>query len=157
MRIIDRVLAYVQEETRDLDHAFIGTEHILHGLIREGDGIAAKALDALGVSCDVVRAKITAMAELATNASSNSLAFTTRAKKVLEMSLRIVLELRHSYIGTKHILLGLVRQSDGAAVRILDDLGVEMSNIRAQVVQLRSGLSDRLVELITKLLLRGSV
>lgn len=138
-----RVLAYAQEEARDLDHAFIGTEHILLGLIREGDGVAAKALDALGVSYDVVRAKVTAMTELATNTSSNSPAFTSRAKKVLEMSLREALELHHSYIGTEHILLGLVRQSDGSAVRILDDLGVEMSDIRTQVVQLMSGLSDR--------------
>lgn len=138
-----RVLAYAQEEARDLDHAFIGTEHILLGLIREGDGVAAKALDALGVSYDVVRAKVTAMTELATNTSSNSPAFTSRAKKVLEMSLREALELHHSYIGTEHILLGLVRQSDGSAVRILDDLGVEMSDIRTQVVQLMSGLSNR--------------
>ena len=138
-----RVLAYAQEEARDLDHAFIGTEHILLGLIREGDGVAAKALDALGVSYDVVRAKVTAMTELATNTSSNSPAFTSRAKKVLEMSLREALELHHSYIGTEHILLGLVRQSDGSAVRILDDLDVEIYDIRTQVVQLMSGLSDR--------------
>ena len=113
------------------------------GLIREGDGVAAKALDALGVSYDVVRAKVTAMTELATNTSSNSPAFTSRAKKVLEMSLREALELHHSYIGTEHILLGLVRQSDGSAVRILDDLDVEIYDIRTQVVQLMSGLSDR--------------
>jgi ATP-dependent Clp protease ATP-binding subunit ClpA len=137
-----RVLAYAQEEARELDHAFIGTEHLLLGLIREGDGVAAKALDALGVSYDAVRTKVTAMTELVTNTSSNSPAFTPRAKKVLEMSLREALELRHSYIGTEHILLGLVRQGDDGAVRILNDLGVAMSDIRTQVVELISSQSD---------------
>jgi ATP-dependent Clp protease ATP-binding subunit ClpC len=138
-----RVLAYAQEEARDLDHAYIGTEHLLLGLIRVDDGVAAEALDALGVTYDVVRERVKELAELATNPSSNSPPFTRRAKKVLEMSLREALQLRHSYIGTEHLLLGLVRQGDGAAVRILNDLGVEMSDIRTQVVQLRSSLSDR--------------
>jgi ATP-dependent Clp protease ATP-binding subunit ClpC len=138
-----RVLVYAQDEARDFDHAFIGTEHILLGLIRESDGLAAKALDALGVTCDVVREKVREVTGLATNPSSDSPPFTPRAKKVLEMSLREALQLGHSYIGTEHMLLGLVRQGDGAAVRILNDLGVEMSHIRTQVVQLMSGLSSR--------------
>jgi ATP-dependent Clp protease ATP-binding subunit ClpC len=140
-----RVLVYAQEEARDLDHTFIGTEHILLGLIREGDGVAAKALDALGITYDVVREKVTEQTELAPNSSSGSPPFTPRAKKVMEMSLREAVQLGHSYIGTEHLLLGIVRQGDGAAVRILDDLGVEMSDIQTQVVQLMSSLSNRKV------------
>jgi ATP-dependent Clp protease ATP-binding subunit ClpA len=138
-----RVLVYAQEEVRDLDHAFIGTEHILLGLIREGDGVAAKALDALGITYDVVREKVKDLAEHDTNSSSGSPPFTPRAKKVIEMSLREALQLGHSYIGTEHLLLGIVRQGDGAAVRILGDLGVKMSDIRTQVVQLMPRLSSR--------------
>jgi ATP-dependent Clp protease ATP-binding subunit ClpC len=138
-----RVLVYAQDEARDLDHAFIGTEHILLGLIREGDGVAAKALDALEVTYDVVREKVKGLTELVTNASSTSPPFTPRAKKVMEMSLREALQLGHSYIGTEHLLLGLVRQGDGAAVRILNDLGVEISHIQTQVVQLMSSRSSR--------------
>jgi ATP-dependent Clp protease ATP-binding subunit ClpC len=138
-----RVLVYAQEEARDLDHAFIGTEHILLGLIREGDGVAAKALDALGVTYDVVREKVTELTELATNSSSGSPPFTPRAKKVMELSLREAVQLGHSYIGTEHLLLGIVRQGDGAAVRILNDLSVAMSDIQAQVVQLMPSLSNR--------------
>jgi ATP-dependent Clp protease ATP-binding subunit ClpC len=138
-----RVLILAQDEARDLNHAFIGTEHILLGLIREGDGVAAKAMDALGVQGDVVRAKINALTELAINPSSDSPPFTPRAKKVLETSLREALQLGHSYIGTEHMLLGLVRQGDGVAVRVLNDLGVEMSDIRAQVFKLMPTLSGR--------------
>ncbi len=138
-----RVLAYAQEEARDLDHAYIGTEHILLGLIRVGDGVAAHALDALGVSYDVVREKVKDLAELATNTTSYSPPFTPRSKKVLEMSLREALQLHHSYVGTEHLLLGLVRQGDGVAVRILNDLGVDVSDIRAQVVQSMSSPSHR--------------
>jgi ATP-dependent Clp protease ATP-binding subunit ClpC len=138
-----RVLVYAQEEARDLDQAFIGTEHILLGLIREGDGVAAKALDALGTTYDVVREKVTELTELATNTSSGSPAFSRRAKKVMEMSLREAMRLGHSYIGTEHLLLGIVRQGDGAAVRILNELGVEMSDIQTQVVQLMSSPSNR--------------
>ena len=138
-----RVLVYAQEEARDLDHAFIGTEHILLGLIREGDGVAAKALDALGITYDVVREKVKAMTELVAEDSSHSQPFTPRTKKVLELSLREALQLGHSYIGTEHILLGIVRQGDGAAVRILHELGLELSDIQTQVVQLMSSLSIR--------------
>ena len=145
-RFTDRarhVLAYAQEEARDLDHAYIGTEHILLGLIRVGDGVAAHALDALGVTYDVVREKVKNLAELATNTTSNSPPFTPGSKKVLEMSLREALQLHHSYVGTEHLLLGLLRQGDGVAVRILNDLGVDVSDIRAQVVQSMSSLSHR--------------
>jgi ATP-dependent Clp protease ATP-binding subunit ClpC len=138
-----RVLVYAQEETRDLDHAYIGTEHILLGLIREGDGVAAKALDASGITYDVVREKVIELTELATNSSSGPPPFTPRAKKVMELSLREAMRLGHSYIGTEHLLLGLVRQGNGVAVRILNDLGVGMSEIQEQLVQLIPSLSNR--------------
>jgi len=141
-----RVLVYAQEEVREPDRAFIGTEHILLGLIREGDGIAAKALDALGIAYDVVRAKVSELTEFATNSSPGSPAFSPRAKKVMEISLREAVQLGHSYVGTEHLLLGIVRQGDGAAVRILKDLGVEMSDIQTQVVQLISSSSNREVD-----------
>jgi ATP-dependent Clp protease ATP-binding subunit ClpC len=141
-----RVLVYAQEEARDLDHASIGTAHILLGLIREGDGVAAKALDALGITYDVIRERVTELTAQATNSSSVSPPFTPRSKKVMEMSLREAMQLGHSYIGTEHLLLGIVRQGDGTAVRILNDLGVEMSDIQTQVVQLMPSLSNREVD-----------
>jgi ATP-dependent Clp protease ATP-binding subunit ClpC len=131
-----RVLVYAQEEARELDHAFIGTEHILLGLIREGDGVAAKALDALEINCHSVREKVSELTGVATNSSSGSPPFTPRAKKVMELSLREALQLGHPYIGTEHLLLGIVRQGDSAAVRVLNDLGVELSDVETQVVQL---------------------
>jgi ATP-dependent Clp protease ATP-binding subunit ClpC len=141
-----RVLVYAQEEARDLDHASIGTAHILLGLIREGDGVAAKALDALGITYDVIRERVAELTAQATNSSSVSPPFTPRSKKVMEMSLREAMQLGHSYIGTEHLLLGIVRQGDGTAVRILNDLGVEMSDIQTQVVQLMPSLSNREVD-----------
>ena len=118
-----RVLVLAQEEARDLNHAFIGTEHILLGLIREGEGVAAKALDALGVTFDVVREKVEEAIGANTNPSPGSPPFTPRAKKVLELSLREALQLGHSYIGTEHMLLGLVREGEGVAAQVLNDLG----------------------------------
>ncbi len=134
-----RVLVLAQEEARDLNHAFIGTEHILLGLIREGEGVAAKALDALGVTFDVVREKVEEAIGTNTNPSPGSPPFTPRAKKVLELSLREALQLGHSYIGTEHMLLGLVREGDGVAAQVLNDLGADMARVRAQVIQMMSG------------------
>ena len=134
-----RVLVLAQEEARDLNHAFIGTEHILLGLIREGEGVAAKALDALGVTYDVVREKVEEAIGTNTNPSPGSPPFTPRAKKVLELSLREALQLGHSYIGTEHMLLGLVREGDGVAAQVLNDLGADMARVRAQVIQMMSG------------------
>jgi ATP-dependent Clp protease ATP-binding subunit ClpC len=138
-----RVLVLAQEEARDLNHAFIGTEHILLGLIREGDGVAAKTLDVLGATYDVVREKVKAATGLNPNPSPGSPPFTLRAKKVLELSLREALQLGHSYIGTEHILLGLVRQGDGVAGQVLNDLGVELSRVRTQVFEMMPGQSSR--------------
>ncbi|HEY5304678.1 MAG TPA: Clp protease N-terminal domain-containing protein [Acidimicrobiales bacterium] len=131
-----RVLVYAQEEARDLDHAYIGTEHLLLGLIREAEGVAAKAIDALGLTYDVVRDNVQSRTEIKPNSSSTSPPFTPQAKKVLGMSLREALELRTSYIGTEHLLLGLVRHGEGTAVQILYDLGVELPQVRAQVLEL---------------------
>jgi ATP-dependent Clp protease ATP-binding subunit ClpC len=133
-----RVLVYAQEEARDLDHAFIGTEHLLLGLIREGDGVAAQALEASGITYDAVRSRVTRLTELGATSFSGSPPFTPRAKKVMEMSLREAMRLGHSYIGTEHLLLGLVRQVNGTAFRILKDLGVEVSAVQEQVVRLIS-------------------
>jgi ATP-dependent Clp protease ATP-binding subunit ClpC len=140
-----RVLVYAQEEVREFNHAFIGTEHILLGLIREGDGVAAKALDELEVTYEAVREKAKELTEHVTDASSVAPPFTPRAKKVVEMSLREAQRLGHTYIGTEHLLLGLARQGEGTAVRILNDLGIEMSQIQTQVAQLLSSLSSPVV------------
>jgi ATP-dependent Clp protease ATP-binding subunit ClpC len=138
-----RVLVLAQEEARDLNHAFIGTEHILLGLIREGEGVAAKALDALGVSFDVVREKVEEAIGANTNPSPGSPPFTPRAKKVLELSLREALQLGHSYIGTEHMLLGLVREGEGVAAQVLNDLGADMARVRTQVIQMMSGQAGK--------------
>jgi ATP-dependent Clp protease ATP-binding subunit ClpC len=128
-----------QEEARDLNHAFIGTEHILLGLIREGEGVAAKALEALGVTFDVVREKVEEAIGTNATPSPGSPPFTPRAKKVLELSLREALQLGHSYIGTEHMLLGLVREGEGVAAQVLSDLGADMARVRTQVIQMMSG------------------
>jgi len=138
-----RVLVLAQEEARDLNHAFIGTEHILLGLIREGEGVAAKALDALGVTYDVVREKVEEAIGANTNPSPGSPPFTPRAKKVLELSLREALQLGHSYIGTEHMLLGLVREGDGVAAQVLSELGADMARVRTQVIQMMSGQTGK--------------
>ena len=138
-----RVLVLAQEEARDLNHAFIGTEHILLGLIREGEGVAAKALDALGVTFDVVREKVEEAIGANTNPSPGSPPFTPRAKKVLELSLREALQLGHSYIGTEHMLLGLVREGEGVAAQVLNDLGADMARVRTQVIHMMSGQAGK--------------
>ena len=138
-----RVLVLAQEEARELNHAFIGTEHILLGLIREGEGVAFKALDALGVTFDAVREKVEEAIGTPGTATAGSPPFTPRAKKVLELSLREALSLGHSYIGTEHMLLGLVRESDGVAAQVLEGLGAEPARVRNQVMQMMSGQGQR--------------
>lgn len=110
-----RVLVYAQEEARDFNHAYIGTEHMLLGLLREGDGVAAKTLNDEGVSYEVVHAKVNEMTDLKAASSPGAPPFTPRAKKVLELSLREALQFGHTYIGTEHILLGLIREGDASA------------------------------------------
>jgi ATP-dependent Clp protease ATP-binding subunit ClpC len=133
------VLVLAQEEARLLNHNFIGTEHILLGLIHEGDGVAAKALDSLGISLEAVREKVEERIGPSGSSTSGSPPFTPRAKKVLELSLREALQLGHNYIGTEHLLLGLVREDEGVAAQVLVSLGADLSRVRQRVIQLLSG------------------
>ena len=134
-----RVLVLAQEEARLLNHNFIGTEHILLGLIHEGEGVAAKALESLGVSLEAVREKVAETIGPAGSSTTASPPFTPRAKKVLELSLREALQLGHNYIGTEHMLLGLVREGEGVAAQVLVSLGADLPRVRQQVIQLLSG------------------
>jgi ATP-dependent Clp protease ATP-binding subunit ClpC len=134
-----RVLVLAQEEARLLNHNFIGTEHILLGLIHEGEGVAAKALESLGISLEGVREKVEETIGPAGSSTTGSPPFTPRAKKVLELSLREALQLGHNYIGTEHMLLGLVREGEGVAAQVLVSLGADLSRVRQQVIQLLSG------------------
>ncbi len=138
-----RVLVLAQEEARLLNHSFIGTEHILLGLIHEGEGVAAKALESLGISLEAVRGKVEETIGMAGSAPSGSPPFTPRAKKVLELSLREALQLGHSYIGTEHMLLGLVREGEGVAAQVLVSLGADLPRVRQQVIQLMSGYQGK--------------
>jgi ATP-dependent Clp protease ATP-binding subunit ClpC len=132
-----------QEEARLLNHSFIGTEHILLGLIHEGEGLAAKALESLGISLEAVREKVEETIGPAGSAPTGSPPFTPRAKKVLELSLREALQLGHNYIGTEHMLLGLVREGEGVAATVLQSLGADLPHVRQQVIQLLSGSVGR--------------
>jgi hypothetical protein len=131
-----RVLVLAQEEARLLNHSFIGTEHILLGLIHEGEGVAAKALEQLGISLEAVREKVEETIGLSGTAPTGSPPFTPRAKKVLELSLREALQLGHNYIGTEHMLLGLVREGEGVAAQILQDMGADLGDVRQSVIDL---------------------
>jgi hypothetical protein len=131
-----RVVVLAQEEARLLNHNHIGTEHILLGLIHEGEGVAYLALTELGISLDAVRAQVEAEIGQGSEAPSGHIPFTPRAKKVLELSLREALQLGHNYIGTEHILLGLIREGEGVAARVLVGLGAGLDRVRQQVVQL---------------------
>jgi ATP-dependent Clp protease ATP-binding subunit ClpA len=134
-----RVVVLAEEEARMLNHNWIGTEHILLGLIREDDGVAAKALESLGISLQPVRAQVEEVIGHGQQVPSEVIPFTPRSKKVLELSLRESLQLRHNYIGTEHILLGLIREGDGVAAQVLVKLGADLNRVRQQVIQLTSG------------------
>ena len=134
-----RVLVLAQEEARLLNHSFIGTEHILLGLIHEGEGLAAMALEALGISLEAVREIVQGTIGPVGSGPPGSPPFTPRAKKVLELSLREALQLGHNYIGTEHMLLGLVREGEGVAAQVLESLGADLARVRQQVIQLLSG------------------
>jgi ATP-dependent Clp protease ATP-binding subunit ClpA len=133
------VLTLAQEEARLLNHSFIGTEHLLLGLIHEGDGVAAKTLDSLGISLEAVRQKVKETIQMAGTAPSGSPPFTPRAKKVLELSLREALQLGHHYIGTEHLLLGLVREGEGVGAQVLISLGADLASVRERVLEFLSG------------------
>ena len=138
-----RVVVLAQEEARLLNHNYIGTEHILLGLIHEGEGVAAKALESLGISLEAVRSQVEEIIGQGGSSPSGHIPFTPRAKKVLELSLREALQLGHNYIGTEHILLGLIREGEGVAAQVLVKLGADLSRVRQQVIQLLSGYAGQ--------------
>ena len=134
-----RVVVLAQEEARLLNHNYIGTEHILLGLIHEGEGVAARALEGMGISLESVRSQVVEIIGQGAQAPTGHIPFTPRAKKVLELSLREALQLGHNYIGTEHILLGLIREGEGVAAQVLQKLGAELHKVRQSVIQLLSG------------------
>src|SRR5881398_800869 len=134
-----RVVVLAQEEARMLNHNYIGTEHILLGLIHEGEGVAAKALESLSISLEAVRSQVEEIIGQGQAAPTGHIPFTPRAKKVLELSLREALQLGHNYIGTEHILLGLIREGEGVAAQVLQKLGADLNRVRQTVIQLLSG------------------
>ncbi|MBF4463184.1 MULTISPECIES: ATP-dependent Clp protease ATP-binding subunit [unclassified Rathayibacter] len=138
-----RVVVLAQEEAKMLNHNYIGTEHILLGLIHEGEGVAAKALESLGISLDAVREQVQDIIGQGQQQPTGHIPFTPRAKKVLELSLREALQLGHNYIGTEHILLGLIREGEGVAAQVLVKLGADLNRVRQQVIQLLSGYQGK--------------
>jgi ATP-dependent Clp protease ATP-binding subunit ClpC len=137
-----RAVVLAQEEARMLNHNWIGTEHILLGVIHEGDGVAARALDSLGISLDAVRQEVAEIIGRGQKAPGGHIPFTPRAKKVLELSLREALQMGHDYIGTEHILLGLIREADGVAAQVLVRLGADLNRTRSQVIHLLHGYTE---------------
>jgi ATP-dependent Clp protease ATP-binding subunit ClpC len=133
-----RVVVLAQEEARLLNHNYIGTEHILLGLIDEGQGVAARSLDSLGISVDKVRQEVEEIIGTGPGTPGH-IPFTPRAKKVLELSLREALQLGHNYIGTEHLLLGLIREGEGVAAQVLGKLGADLGLVRNKVIELLSG------------------
>ncbi|PGX60809.1 hypothetical protein B6N42_12005, partial [Cutibacterium avidum] len=128
-----------QDEAKALNHNYIGTEHLLLGLISEGEGVAAKALESLDISLEAVRAQVEEIIGHGTSTPTGHIPFTPRAKKVLELSLREALQMNHSYIGTEHILLGLIREGEGVAAQVLIRLGADLNTVRNSVLQLLQG------------------
>jgi ATP-dependent Clp protease ATP-binding subunit ClpC len=142
-----RVVVLAQEEARLLNHNYIGTEHVLLGLIREADGVAAQALEALGISLEGVRARVEGIIGTGLGPiESSHVPFTPRAKKVLELSLREALQLHHNYIGTEHLLLGLIREGEGVAAQVLVQMGATLSAVRKRVLAQIGERSDEPVE-----------
>ena len=152
-----RVVVLAQEEARDLDHNYIGTEHLLLGLCHEGAGVAVDALEALGVSLAAVREQVEEIVGRGGQQPSGHIPFTPRAKKVLELSLRESQQLGHEYIGTEHLLLGLIREGQGVAARVLGNLGVDLGRARQQVIELLSaGPGSAVAEGEAAVRIRGS-
>lgn len=141
-----RVIVLAQEEARMLSHNFIGTEHLLLGLIHEGDGVAAQALTALDISLEAVRSQVEEIIGQGNETPAGHIPFTPRAKKVIELSLREALQLGHNYIGTEHVLLGLIREGEGVAAQVLVKLGAELTTVRRQVIEILTNYQGKLVE-----------
>ncbi len=131
-----RVVVLAQQEARELGHNYIGTEHILLGMVREGEGVAVEALKSLGISLETVRHQVEEMIGRGQDEPSGHIPFTPRAKKVLELSLRESHQFGHRYIGTEHILLGVIREGEGVAAQVLIKLGADLSRVREQVLQI---------------------
>jgi ATP-dependent Clp protease ATP-binding subunit ClpC len=131
-----RVVVFAQEEARELGHDYLGTEHILLGLIREGHGVAAKALEALGVDSGALRERVTEVAGTGPGSQPSHIPFTPQAKQVLKLSLAESQALGHRYIGTEHVLLGLIQEKEGVAAQVLSGAGADLSRVRAEVVRL---------------------
>ena len=122
-----------------LNHDHVGTEHILLALVREGEGVAARALESLGISLEAVRQQVEEIIGQGRQARSGPIPFTPRVKKVLELSLREATQLGHDYVGTEHILLGLIREGQGVAAQVLVNLGADLNRVRQQVIRLLHG------------------
>ncbi len=138
-----QVVVLAQEEARTLKHNYIGTEHILLGLLREEEGLAARVLESLDITVEEVRAQVIRIVGSGEEVTSGQIPFTPRAKKVLELALREALSLGHNYIGTEHILLGLVRENEGVAARILADFDADSEKIRNEIIRMLSGPGGR--------------
>jgi ATP-dependent Clp protease ATP-binding subunit ClpA len=138
-----RVIVLAQEEARRLNHNYIGTEHLLLGLIHEGQGVAAKALESLGISLEAVRAQVKEIVGQGLRAPTGHIPFTPRAKKVMELSLREALQLGHNYLGTEHLLLGLLSEGEGVGAQVLTRLGADYARVREQVVGLLPGEGEQ--------------
>jgi hypothetical protein len=143
-----RVVVLAQEEARHLNHDHIGTEHILLGLIHEKEGVAAIALTELGVSLEAARAQVVELVGRGDESPTSHIPFTPRAKKVLELSLREALALSHNYIGTEHILLGLIREGEGVAAQVLESQGASLDRVRRQVTQLLTGTAGPVEQVV---------
>jgi ATP-dependent Clp protease ATP-binding subunit ClpC len=137
------VVVLAQDEARALKHNYIGTEHILLGLLREEEGLAARALEALDITVEEVRAEVALIVGQGDEVRTGQIPFTPRAKKVLDLALREALSLGHDYIGTEHILLGLVRENEGVAARILLDLGADAEKVRDEIIRTLPGSGSR--------------
>src|SRR5437899_206239 len=151
-----RVVVLAQEEARLLNHNYIGTEHILLGLIHEGEGVAAKALESLGISLEAVRNQVEEIIGQGGSSPSGHIPFTPRAKKVLELSLREALQLGHNYIGTEHILLGLIREGEGVAAQVPVKLGADLSALVAGS-RYRGDFEERLKKVLKEIRTRGDI
>jgi len=138
-----QAVVLAQDEARTLGHNYIGTEHILLGLLREEEGLAARVLDSLDVALESVRAEVAKIVGQGDEVTAGQIPFTPRAKKVLELSLKEALSMSHKYIGTEHVLLGLVRENEGVASQILRDLGADAETIRDEVISTLSGGGGR--------------
>ncbi|ACH62218.1 Clp family protein, ATPase domain [Mycobacterium phage Myrna] len=141
-----RVCVLAQEEARMLNHAYIGTEHLLLGLVHEGEGVAAKALQALDINLEEVRAEVEEIIGHGQQAPTGHIPFTDRSKRVLELSLREALQLGHNYIGTEHLLLALIREGEGVGCQVLVKRGAELTKVRQVVIQLLSGYDPELAK-----------